>query len=395
MNSVTRIRAPHKIHVLSWALALERNGTVACHFKDCQFMALSVEEMGNHYPFCACENNKYPFVCETCNRRTDAMEKLLVHKFYSHSYMPTDEESRKINDYLSKPVKKEITSVLRRSWEIFLEKKKYLKCLMRNCLYVTDAIANMEDHYLNSCKESFWAQLKYECEYCHGRLLNDLDLKLHIKQAHGSKTYLIKHSVGPDSNLQRIQIWSEEIMMYKQGKCFNDGCQFVDNYVKILEKHYARCDGTKKNFIICGACGSWLLNELRLNDHKRCFHKDLDEEDFKKLSRQSELESESHSSLLLDDMSPDENGPLSGEVVADSDRRASDLKKYNGVINRASKKSSTLRLSPPVFPAKNTDSIDCTQVSDRSGIQYDSDIIEINEGSLDIIDIDTDRKSVV
>lgn len=54
MNSVTRIRAPHKIHVLSWALALERNGSVACHFKDCQFMALSVEEMGNHYPFCAC-----------------------------------------------------------------------------------------------------------------------------------------------------------------------------------------------------------------------------------------------------------------------------------------------------------------------------------------------------
>ncbi|CAH1397014.1 unnamed protein product [Nezara viridula] len=77
------------------------------------------------------------------------------------------------------------------------------------------------------------------------------------------------------------------------------------------------------------------------------------------------------------------------DIEVDSDRRTNDLKKYNGVINKASRKSSAVRLSPPVFPAKNTDSIDCTQVSDRSGIQYDSDIIKINEGSLDIIDIDT------
>lgn len=64
---------------------------------------------------------------------------------------------------------------------------------------------------------------------------------MHIKQAHDSKTYLIKHNVGPESNLERVQMWSEEIMLYKQGKCFIDGCQFVDNYVKILEKHYAHC----------------------------------------------------------------------------------------------------------------------------------------------------------
>ena len=52
MSAVTRFRAPHKVHVLSWALALEVNGSVSCHFKDCQYMALSIEEMANHYPFC-------------------------------------------------------------------------------------------------------------------------------------------------------------------------------------------------------------------------------------------------------------------------------------------------------------------------------------------------------
>ena len=90
-------------------------------------------------------------------------------------------------------------------------------------------------------QESMWSQLVFECEYCYGRVANAYDLKNHINSAHESKTYLVTNNIATGEDFNCVEIWSHDILLFKQGKCFTEGCQFVDNNVTILEKHYAIC----------------------------------------------------------------------------------------------------------------------------------------------------------
>ena len=40
------------VHKVSWTIAIEKNGYVKCLFKNCNYLALTVDEMKQHYGIC-------------------------------------------------------------------------------------------------------------------------------------------------------------------------------------------------------------------------------------------------------------------------------------------------------------------------------------------------------
>lgn len=40
-----------------------------------------------------------------------------------------------------------LSNVRKKSWELYLERKGYIKCLIQNCQFITDEISVMKDHY--------------------------------------------------------------------------------------------------------------------------------------------------------------------------------------------------------------------------------------------------------
>ncbi|XP_066994773.2 uncharacterized protein [Anabrus simplex] len=80
-----RKRAYSKVHKVSWNIALEEKGYVSCFFKNCKFLALSLEEMIQHYRICNGSGSSASIECTICNGRVETIEKLAVHIARSHS----------------------------------------------------------------------------------------------------------------------------------------------------------------------------------------------------------------------------------------------------------------------------------------------------------------------
>lgn len=275
-GGILRIRAPHKVHVLSWVLALEKTGSVPCHFKNCKFMAISVEEMAHHYTYCKCEAVVLPHECDICHQRTDCPFKLMYHKIHCHSYNATSAELRNLTTFLSSNNKREITPTLRRAWQVFLENRRYLKCLQKTCLYVPDSIEEMENHYLFQCKEEFWKALILICETCNGRFFSEKKLNSHRRIAHNplnERTRIVKPGVSEEVLMKE---WANSIVNEKQAKCPVEQCKFVCNSISTLEKHYKFCTGEQKQCVTCTICNCWLQNEEKLIEHRKCIHKETE-----------------------------------------------------------------------------------------------------------------------
>lgn len=49
MKSHGTLRPPRDVHILSWVLSLDKLGYIPCHFKNCSFMAMTLDEMVDHF----------------------------------------------------------------------------------------------------------------------------------------------------------------------------------------------------------------------------------------------------------------------------------------------------------------------------------------------------------
>ncbi|PSN45565.1 hypothetical protein C0J52_21369, partial [Blattella germanica] len=77
-----------KVHKVSWNIAIESKGYVKCLFQNCNYLALTVDEMKQHYGICngggTLQLYTCPYVCPYCNGYVETLEKLSTHLRISH-----------------------------------------------------------------------------------------------------------------------------------------------------------------------------------------------------------------------------------------------------------------------------------------------------------------------
>nr|CAD7575306.1 unnamed protein product [Timema californicum] len=80
-----RKRSYSAVHKTCWRIAIESKGYVKCFFQNCNFLALNMEDMVEHYGVCNGSDMYSKFMCPFCNGGLKSLE--MLHKHISMEHM--------------------------------------------------------------------------------------------------------------------------------------------------------------------------------------------------------------------------------------------------------------------------------------------------------------------
>ncbi|XP_073979664.1 uncharacterized protein isoform X3 [Rhodnius prolixus] len=411
-------RSYSSIHALSWAISLERYGYTNCMFRDCNFMALDLDAMAFHHYECpGGGSNESLFMCDICKRGTSDKITLNNHYFLAH---PEEARALGISSVtFTQTMPKILSNVRKKSWELYLERKGYIKCLIQNCQFITDEISVMKDHYYQCSTGLSMGTMSYTCPTCSGVTNNQEFFERHCNKC-------IKLTVKPPDyfaprpqvTLEMVNLWTENIRKFKAAKCARSGCRFIDNNVMALKTHFVRCKTIPNPVhIICHICGGWLNSNKKLEEHLQSVHKtqekkpimvlilqdDNNENNFKyaEMSRAQLVKNENLSFSLYssgDEDNEDINYNIS-EDAAEEENTESPVGNGSSVLKqprlKTYQKSSHKKAVHPsleVLIPGVTRKIDYVKSKQLSSIQYGKNFLEKNSGLMNEINVSNEKR---